>query len=64
MGRVKSTFVKVSAKKIYNLGKEEFTEKYEENKEVIDKYAKIPSKRLRNTIAGHITRTVKQRGEQ
>lgn len=59
MGRIKSTFVKTSANKIYKLNKEEFTSEFEKNKEIIGKYATIPSKKLRNTVVGHITRLVK-----
>ena len=59
MGRVRSTFVKTSASDIYKLGKEEFTTSFEENKKIVEKYAQIPSKRLRNTVAGYITRLVK-----
>lgn len=60
MGRIKSRFVKASGDKIYKLGKEEFSEDFNKNKEVIGKYAEIPSKKLRNTILGHIGRLVKK----
>jgi len=59
MGRIKSTFVKSSAQKIYNKGAEEFTEDFEANKSIIEKYAVVPSKKLRNTISGYITRLKK-----
>lgn len=59
MGRVKSTFVKTSAKKIYKKGESEFTTDFDKNKTIVDKYAVIPSKRLKNTILGYITRLKK-----
>lgn len=59
MGRIKSTFVKSSATKIYNKGSEEFTDNFDKNKELIQKYAIIPSKKLRNSVVGYITRLVK-----
>ena len=59
MGRVKSRFVKASGQKIYEKGKEEFTEDFAKNKEIVDKYAVIPSKRMKNTVVGHITRLKK-----
>ena len=59
MGRIKSTFVKSSGKKIYKMGNTEFTENFDKNKGIIDKYAKIPSKRLKNSIVGFITRLAK-----
>lgn len=59
MGRIKSTFVKSSANKIYTKGSDEFTENFDQNKELVQKYATIPSKKLRNSIVGYITRLVK-----
>ncbi len=60
MGRIKSTFVKSSGKKIYDMGGSEFTSNFDENKEIIKKFAEIPSKRLRNSVVGYITRLVKK----
>ncbi len=60
MGRVKSTFVKTSSKKIYGSGKEEFTDNFEKNKEIVNKYATIPSKKMKNSVVGYITRLVKK----
>lgn len=65
MGRIKSTFVKSSATKIYKKGQEEFTDSFEKNKEIVPKYATIPSKKMRNTIVGYITRLAKkEQGEE
>ena len=60
MGRIKSTFVKTSAKKIYAKGKEEFTADFNANKAIAEKHATVPSKKLRNTIVGYITRLSKR----
>jgi len=60
MGRVKSRFVKSSGEKIFKKGKEEFSSDFNKNKEVVDKYADIPSKKLRNTVVGFITRLAKR----
>lgn len=64
MGRIKSTFVKSSAKKIYAKGGEEFTSDFDKNKSIVDKYAKIPSKKLKNTVVGFITRLKRQGAEE
>lgn len=61
MGRIKSRFVKSSGEKILEKGGEEFTTDFDKNKEVVTKYAEIPSKKLRNTIVGYITRLVKRK---
>jgi small subunit ribosomal protein S17e len=60
MGRIKSTFVKTSAKKIYAKAPEEFSDDFAKNKPIVDKYAVVPSKKLKNTIVGYITRLSKQ----
>jgi len=53
MGRIKSTLVKRSSKKML---KEEnvFTDKFEDNKKVLGQT--MPSKRIKNMIAGYIAR--------
>lgn len=60
MGRIKSRFVKSSGDKIFEAGKDEFTGDFNKDKAFVAKYAKVPSKKLRNTILGHITRLVKK----
>lgn len=60
MGRIKTRYVKVSAQKIYEMGKEDFNENFDENKAKVTQYATIPSKKMRNAIVGYITRLVKQ----
>jgi small subunit ribosomal protein S17e len=64
MGRIKSTFVKSSARKIYGKGGDEFTSDFAKNKKIVEKYAAVPSKKLKNTIAGYITRLKKQSSEE
>ena len=63
MGRIKTRYVKANGKKIYEKGKEEFTESFDKNKVIVEKFAKIPSKRMRNTIVGYITRLAKRSEE-
>lgn len=60
MGRIKSRFVKSSGQKIYDKSSGEFSEDFNKNKEIVDKYADIPSKKLRNTVVGYITRLAKR----
>lgn len=61
MGRIKTRFVKASGDKIFAKGADEFTESFENNKKVAEKYADIPSKRMRNQVMGHIVRLAKVR---
>ena len=63
MGRIKTRFEKSNAQKIFKEGQEEFSEDFAKNKEIASKYAKIPSKRLRNKVVGYITRLAKRTEE-
>lgn len=60
MGRIKTRFAKTSGEKIFQKGIEDFTENFEDNKKVVDKYAVIPSKKLKNVIVGYITRLARR----
>lgn len=51
--------VKSIGEKLYREHKEEFTTDFEKNKEIVKKYVDIPSKKLRNIVAGYITRLKK-----
>ena len=56
MGRIKSTLIKRTAEKL--MKEHEFTDDFEKNKKLIDGI--MPSKRMRNMVAGYITRLVKR----
>ncbi len=61
MGRVKTKPIKRVTKELVANHFEEMTEKFEDNKAIVDKYIDIPSKKLRNIIAGYVTRLVRSR---
>lgn len=63
MGRIKTKLIKRISLKIFNGHKEELKPDFEENKELVEKFADIPSKKIRNIIAGYVTRLVKQKHE-
>ena len=60
MGRVKPKLAKRITKKLYSLHTGQFKEDFSANKELVAKFADIPSKKLQNVIAGYLTRTVKK----
>ncbi len=62
MGRIKSTVIKRTAEKLVEEKPEIFSEDFEENKERIR--GKLPSKRMRNMIAGYITRLKKRKRKE
>ena len=59
MGRIKTKLIKRITNKLVAEHRQDFKQDYEENKKIVEKYADIPSKKLRNVIAGYITRLVK-----
>ena len=60
MGRIKTKLIKRISLKIFEKHRDELKADFEENKEIVAKLADIPSKKIRNIIAGYATRLVKQ----
>ena len=61
MGRIKTKSIKRVSKELVKSHLDKFTEKFKDNKLAVDGYADIPSKKLRNTVAGYVTRLVQQK---
>ncbi|MEM0196140.1 MAG: 30S ribosomal protein S17e [Sulfolobales archaeon] len=59
MGKVYTSLIKRTARKLMELYPGEVSEDFEKNKEVVFKYLDVKSKKLRNQIAGYLTRLVK-----
>ncbi|MFH1770060.1 MAG: 30S ribosomal protein S17e [archaeon] len=59
MGRIKTQQVKRVTHQIVEIHGEELTNNFEQNKKLVDGFANIPSKKIKNTIAGYITRLKK-----
>merc|ERR1719221_904204 len=60
MGRVRTKTVKGSAKLIVERYFQRLTLDFDINKRVVDEVALIPSKRMRNKIAGYVTHLMKR----
>ena len=60
MGRIKTTMIKRVGNKLFNQHKEKFTKDFDSNKLVLPEMADIPSKKLRNILAGYVTRLAKK----
>ncbi len=54
MGRIKSLMVKRAAKQLMALEKANFSPRFEDNKKILSN--KMPSKSVRNKIAGYLSR--------
>lgn len=57
MGRIKSTLIKRTARKFVDRSPESFNKDFGHNKAILGN--SMPSKRMRNMIAGYITRIKK-----
>jgi len=60
MGRIKTTLVKRSTKELLETYGENFTTDFSENKALLANFMEVRSKRLRNIIAGYMTRLKKR----
>lgn len=60
MGRIKTDMVKRNAKKLYNIDVKMFSRNFDKNKKGVNELAEVRSKKLRNLLAGQISRIVKK----
>lgn len=56
MGRVRTIMIKKTARELVQMSPERFSTDYEENKKVVDELLNSTTKRVRNRIAGYVTR--------
>jgi small subunit ribosomal protein S17e len=56
MGRIKTTLIKRKTQELKALHGDNFTTDFSENKKLTNRYAKVECKKLRNIIAGYMTR--------
>lgn len=63
IGRIKTVLAKRVSKQLVREHPEEFNEDFDKNKEILKKYAVIKSTKLRNVIAGYVSRLVRQAKE-
>ena len=63
IGRIKTVLIKRISKQLVDEHGDEFSEDFNKNKEVLKKYTDIKSPKIRNVIAGYVSRLVKQAKE-
>ncbi len=59
MGRIKTKLIKRIGTELFTKHQPIFTPNFAENKVLVAKYTTVSSKKLRNIIAGYVTRLVK-----
>ena len=60
MGRIKTKLIKRTGNQIVAENPEKFSKDFEANKKEISEIADIPSKKIRNVLAGYVTRLAKK----
>jgi len=63
MGRIKTNLIKRTTKKLLKNYPDKFKIEFEHNKKALAELADIPSKKLRNSIAGYMVRLIKKQQE-
>ncbi len=63
MGRIKTSLIKRITWELVDKYRKDFKTDFESNKPLVDKRADIKSKKIRNTIAGYVTRIIKANRE-
>ena len=64
MGRIKTTQIKRVTKKLIENHKDEFQKDFNSNKKIVEKFIIVKSKKLRNIIAGYVTRLMNKNNAQ
>ena len=63
MGRIKTKMIKRVSNQIFREHGNDLSKDFDENKKKLVNIAEIPSKKVRNVIAGYLARLVKTRKE-
>jgi len=64
MGRIKLQLIKRTCRSLMKEHKADFKEDFKENKKIVRQYVDVPNKKLRNNIAGYITKLMKSKEEE
>jgi len=60
MGRIKTASIKVMGNQIIKEHGKLFTDNFEKNKKVLEEVREIKSKKIKNILAGYITKEIKR----
>lgn len=59
MGRIKTALIKRNTLELISRYKKDFTADFNQNKKLVSARTDVSSKKIRNSIAGYITRIIK-----
>ena len=63
MGRIKTALTKRIALKLVREHRSQLKDNFEENKKIVNELAEVSSHKIRNVIAGYVTRIIKRKQE-
>jgi small subunit ribosomal protein S17e len=63
MGKVRPKYIKNIARRLVEIYGDRFSDDFEENKKLLMELADVPSKAVRNRMAGEITRIIRRSRE-
>ncbi|AAL81615.1 30S ribosomal protein S17e [Pyrococcus furiosus DSM 3638] len=63
MGKIRQGFIKRVARELVNKYPNEFTTDFEHNKKKVQELTNVTSKKIRNRIAGYVTKLVRMKME-
>ncbi len=63
MGRIKTKLIKRITGELVEKHGEEFSPEFDKNKPLVAKYVEFPSKKIRNIVAGYVTRITRKKQE-
>ena len=61
MGNISPSFIKSRALRLVEMYPDKFTDDFENNKHLVSEFSDVSNKRMRNWIAGYITRYKQRR---
>ena len=56
MGNIRPSFIKIRALRLIERYPDQFTSDFDENKTLVERFTDVDNKKMRNWIAGYITR--------
>ena len=59
MGRIKTKLIKRISNEVFSKHPDKFKKTFDENKIIVQELVDVPYKKLRNIIAGYVTRLMK-----
>jgi len=61
MGRIKTRLIKRTVKSLLSDENKKFSKDFDKNKKMVTELLEVQSKKLRNVIAGYVTKQIKAR---